>query len=93
VSTNARNFFLSAIEDVELMREYAGEMAFAGNWISEFAFWKKWVEPWTGKHTRNMTNGLNNNGGGCSHSKVSFIAGGILAMRRGLKNLWKSKLH
>ncbi|CAB9514302.1 activated protein kinase catalytic subunit alpha-1 [Seminavis robusta] len=36
VSTNARNFFSSAIEDVELMREYVSEFAHSGNWTSEF---------------------------------------------------------
>ena len=39
VSTNARNFFSSAIDDVELMREYLTEAASSGggNWTSDFA--------------------------------------------------------
>jgi hypothetical protein len=56
VSTNARNFFRSAIEDVELMREYASEMAFAGNWTSEFASLEAMSRTLDWK-ARNFTNG------------------------------------
>ncbi|CAB9529589.1 Receptor-type guanylate cyclase gcy [Seminavis robusta] len=36
VSTNARNFFAEAIDDVELMREYLSESALTANWTSDF---------------------------------------------------------
>jgi hypothetical protein len=56
VSTNARNFFQSAIEDVEQMREYATETALYGNWTSDFASLEAMSQTLDWK-VRNLTRG------------------------------------
>jgi hypothetical protein len=67
VSTNARNFFQSAIADVEQMREYATEMSLAGNWTSDFASFEAMSQTLDWK-ARNLTRGTTTVQAGLGHT-------------------------